>query len=581
MPTTHSLLPAPRAKRQRARRCIVALASCLALSPTMADERAELDQLRATTLALIQALVDQGLISGERAQALTRQAGTRTPAAPAAAAAAPAAPTAAANEWGRPPSNGTVRVPYLSETTKAQIKEEVKNDVLTTAREEGWADARQLPSWLKTFDFEGDLRVRYDYAFLSSSNTPAELYRSQVDSPAWSPDLTNTQTDRSRLTVRARFGFTANLSDEFAAAMRVSTGTNPTSKSQTLGASPGFFNGYTIFLDRAWLRWQPSNDLQLWAGRMPSPFRLPASYLSSDLLWPDDISLDGVALTYQHTLGSGIYGFANVGAFVLQELDTSTNDKWLYAGQVGIDMWPTEQTQLRLSAALYDFQNIAGVRETEPPPTGPAIGTTGYYSTEYRFGVRQKGNTLIRLNDPTNNGAPVWGLASQFQPVVLTAALRLNQIENLQVGITGDYVKNTAFDLADIQSRGKAPALADLSSKTTGGQLRFQIGSKQTDITGAWDAYFSLRYFERDSWVDAFTDTTWNGGGTNYRGYSIGGAYTVGRRTTLGLRYTSTSNLDDGQRFLSNPADPTSSTGNLSSAPLKVDILQVELNAKF
>jgi len=581
MAMTPVLLFAPRAETKSARRSLVALACCLAMSPAMANERAELDQLRATTLALIQALVDQGLISSERAQALVRQAGPRTPAAP------PAAPAAAANEWGRPPinaavapSNGTVRVPYLSETTKAQIKEEVKNDVLATAREEGWADARQLPSWLKTFDFEGDLRVRYDTAFLPSTNTPAELYRSQVDSPAWSPDLTNTQNDRSRLTVRARFGFTADLSDEFTAAIRVGTGNAPTSRSQTLGTSPGFFSGYTIYLDRAWLRWRPVNDLELWAGRMPSPFRLPDSYLASDLLWPDDVSLDGVALTYKHNLGSAIYGFFNAGAFVLQELSNSS-DKWLYAGQVGVDMWPTDRTQLRLSAALYDFQNIEGVRETEPPPTGPAVGTTGYYASEYPFGVRQKGNTLIRLNDPTNNGSPVWGLASQFRPVILSAALRFNQFDQVQFGITADYVNNTAFDLADIQQRGKSPALADLSSKTTGAQLRFQVGSKVTNVTGAWDAYFGFRSFERDAWVDALTDTTWNAGGTNYRGYSIGGAYTVGKGTTLGLRWTSTKNLDDGQRFLSDPTDPTSTTGNLSSAPLKVDVLQIEVQTKF
>ncbi|MBC8056394.1 MAG: hypothetical protein H7Y61_07425, partial [Rhizobiales bacterium] len=45
-----------------------ALAALLAsvAVPALADERAELEQLRATTVALIQALVDQGLITGER-----------------------------------------------------------------------------------------------------------------------------------------------------------------------------------------------------------------------------------------------------------------------------------------------------------------------------------------------------------------------------------------------------------------------------------------------------------------------------------------------------------------------------------
>ena len=86
---------------------------------------------------------------------------------------------------------------------------------------------------------------------------------------------------------------------------------------------------------------------------------------------------------------------------------------------------------------------------------------------------------------------------------------------------------------------------------------------------------------ERDAWVDALTDTTWNLGGTNYQGYSLGGNYTFDRHATIGVRWTSTRNLDDGRRFLANPSDPTSVTGNLSSAPLKIDVIQVEVNAKF
>ena len=98
---------------------------------------------------------------------------------------------------------------------------------------------------------------------------------------------------------------------------------------------------------------------------------------------------------------------------------------------------------------------------------------------------------------------------------------------------------------------------------------------------GDWNAFVALRKFERDAWVDAFTDTTWHLGGTNYKGYSLGGAYTLDHNTNFGLRWTSTRNLDDGQRFLAVPGDPTSVSGNLSSAPLKIDVIQVEVSSKF
>ncbi len=565
MPHPSDILP------KRVRRAVgvplVALACGIAAAPAFADERAELEQLRATTLALIQALVDQGLMSGERAQALLRQASARPPA----GAAAPA--TAA--EGGRPPATGTVRVPYIPESMKAQIKEDIKLEVLATAREENWADARKLPAWLRTFNFEGDIRVREETALLASTNTPASLYRSQVESPAWSPDLTNTQTNRSRLTLRARFGFTANVSDEVSSGFRLSTGSSPTSASQTLGSSPGFFNRYTIGLDRAWLRWEPMQDLHVTGGRMATPF------FGSDLLWPDDLSLDGVAVHAARNLGSGLYAFGNIGAFALQELELKSSDKWLLGAQLGVDWAVTDRTHLRVGAAVYDFRNIEGVRETSPVPSGALAGTVPYYSSEYRSGARLRGNTLINLNDPTNTGAPVWGLASKFRPINLSAALTMNQFDPVQVGVTLDYVKNSAFDLADIQRRSGAAAVADLADKTTGVQARFQIGSKVMGERGTWSTFFAMRRFDRDAWVDALTDTTWNLGGTSYKGYSLGGSYAFDRRSTIGLRWTSTRNLDDGRRFLSNPNDPTSVTGNLSSAPLKVDVIQIEVNSRF
>ena len=98
---------------------------------------------------------------------------------------------------------------------------------------------------------------------------------------------------------------------------------------------------------------------------------------------------------------------------------------------------------------------------------------------------------------------------------------------------------------------------------------------------GAWQAFIAYRHFERDAWIDALTNQEWHLGGTSYQGYSIGGAYAFDRRSTLGLRLTSTRNLDDGARFLSIPGDPTSVSGNLSSAPLKIDLFQVEANVRF
>ena len=555
---------------------LIATLMCTGLpahAQAQANPIGEVEQLRNTTLALIQALVDQGLISRERANALIRGVAQGTVAAgPPAAAAAPPAGAASAAEWGRPPT--TVRVPYLPEGLKAQIKEDIKNDVLVTAREEGWADSRRIPGWLRGITVEGDVRVRAQGELFDEGNVPAQVYRTQVDSPAWSPDLTNTQTARQRLTLRARLGLSGKMSDDVSGGIRLSTGgaTGPASSSQTLGSN---FNKLSVVMDRAWLRWEPRYNLRIEGGRMPNPF------FGSDLIWPDDLSLDGVALRAEQDLGTGVLAYATGGVFPLEEFAVSRGDKWLYGVQLGTDLALGTYTQMRLGVAYYNFKNIEGERETSPPPTGSLAGTVPYQASQYPASARQKGNTLINLNDPSSTAAPVWGLASKFTPINLTAAMTFSHFNPLQIGVTFDYVKNSGFDLTDIGRRAGTSALSDLANKTTGLQLRTQFGTARLAERGDWNAFVAMRKFERDAWVDAFTDTTWHLGGTNYKGYSLGGAYTLDRNTNFGLRWTSTRNLDDGQRFLAVPGDPTSVSGNLSSAPLKIDVIQIEVTSKF
>jgi hypothetical protein len=569
----------------RRRSLTLALAAALCTSPVRADERAELEQLRNTTLALIEALVSQGLLTRERADVLLRQG-------------APAARPAEPN-WGAPPVNAaskTIRVPYISETQRAQLREEIRNEVLTVARDERWADPRQIPEWLRGMQIEGDVRLRwqserYDAPTyfrdtttgalvgvpcdIVGGNLPAECYRQQSDlasSPAWSPDLLNTTIDRQRLTLRARLGISGKVSDDTTIGLRFSTGSTsgPTSSSQTLGTG---FNKASLVLDRAFVRWEPRFDMRLIGGRIANPF------FGSDLLWPDDLSFDGIAVQGERNLGSGLYAFATAGAFPLEEFNVDKRDKWLYAAQLGADWSFSDNGQLRVGVAVYDFARVEGIRETDPAPAGARAGTVPYFGSQYPGTLRLKGNTLINLNDPTSTAAPTWGLASRFKPINLTTLITLRHFDPIDIGIGLDWVHNSAFDIADIRRRAGTDAVNSLAARTTGLQAKLNVGNVKLANPGDWLLSAAYRQFERDSWVDGFTDTTWHLGGTGYKGWQLGGQYAFDRRTTLALRATSTRNLDDGVRYV----DPISGAAraNLSSAPLKIDVLQIDLNSRF
>jgi hypothetical protein len=574
---------------QRWRRGALALLlGCSLLGSAQADDRAELERLRSTTQALIDALVSQGLLTRERADAIVRQAG-------AAAAAAPAAPTPAPGWGSAPASTGApvIRVPYLSETVRAQLREALRNDVLATARTEGWADPRQIPDWVRGIRFEGDMRLRAQserypapaYAFdaatgvqlgdacsIVAGNLPARCYRRQVASPAWAPDISDTTGGRQRLTLRARLGLQARISGDFSGQLRLSTGSSsngPASSSQTLGS---YFNKAGVVIDRAFMQWEPRYDMRLRAGRMANPF------FSSDLTWPDDMGFDGIAAQGELTLAPGAYAFANAGVFPLQELSLD-RDRWLTGVQVGAQWAFNAHGVLRVGLAAYDFAHLEGVRETTPPPSGERAGTEPYFSSQYPAGVRQKGNTLINLNDPTSTAAPTWGLASKFRPINLTAQLDYRLSDTLAVGWSLDWVHNTGFDLADIRRRAGTNALDGLAAKTNGLQTRWQIGSPALDNPGQWRLAASLRRFERDAWVDAFTDTTWHLGGTNYKGWQIVGQYAIDNRAVLGLRLTSSRNLDDRLRSIN--ASTGAEESSFSNAPLKIDVLQLDLSTRF
>src|SRR6202044_2667059 len=125
----------------------------LALAPILAwgadDERRSLEELRNTVVNLLQALVDQGVITREKAQQMVKSAQDK--------AAADAAAVAKADE-------GAVRVPYVPQIVKdeiaKQVAEEVKPavvaDVVKDAKLEKWGVPAALPEWLSRVKVYGD-----------------------------------------------------------------------------------------------------------------------------------------------------------------------------------------------------------------------------------------------------------------------------------------------------------------------------------------------------------------------------------------------------------------------------------------
>jgi hypothetical protein len=525
--------------------------------PAFADDRESLETLRETTLNLIDALVEQGIFSREKADAMVK------------AAQAKAAKTAVKE---KAKGSAPVRVQYVPETVKNEIRDQLRQEVLAQAKSERWAEPNAVPSWLDRVKWEGDIRVRYQLDDYANSNTDALNYilaaagsnptGSEVTRSAGflsnngSAATANTLEDRDRYRLRARLGILAKVSDDWSAGVRLATGntTDRVSTNQTMGQD---FNKYQLLVDRAYLKYDPVEWLSATGGRIPNP------WFSTDLVWDEDLNFEGFAATLKPSFANGDFRpFLTLGAFPLREESPPTRpNRWMAGVQAGAKWNFTQNSRLTVGLAMYEFDKLEARVERD---ADYLAGSASYGQFEYGSGLRQKGNTLFRTNASSDTSATIWGLASKFRPVNLTASLDLAHFDPVHVVLTGDYVKNTAFDRSEIQRR-TGVALTD--GKDYGYLFKLAVGMPKLEKRHDWQTSFTYRYLGSDATVDAFTDSDFGLGGTNLKGYQLGMNYGVDQNAWLSLRWMSAQSIES---FSLNP-----------NHRFAVDLLQADVNVRF
>lgn len=545
----------------------LALAALFAL-PAQANEGASIDTLRQTTMNLIDALVDTGVLTREKADELIK-----------------AAEAKAANTAAKAKKDSTVRVQYVPESVKAEIREQLKQEVLAQARTEGWAAPNAIPEWTERIKIEGDLRVRYQDDSFPKSNTPiagfapgaagnpaalntdypfATRFPAGVDLDDNGLPTGNATDDVNRLRLRARLGVLAKINDTVSAGLRFTTGnvTDRVSTNQTLGSG---FNKYSFLVDRAYIKFDPVEWASVSGGRIPNP------WFSTDLVWDEDLNFDGVAVNLRNvTPTQSLRPFATAGWFPLRADNPPNAEKqWLAGGQIGAEYDLSSSTRLRVGLAKYHYSRIEARTDTNFDAIGPL---PGYGRYEHSSALRQKGNTLV-LTNPGAGAAfgettPIYGLASKFEPWVLTATADLAHFDPVHVLLSAEYVKNTGFDRGDILRR---TGLNLTDGKDTAYHVRLMVGMPSVRLAEDWQVFASYKYIGSDALIDGFTDSDFGLGGTNLKGFVLGGSYGLYRDTALGLRWYSARNIQ-GMTY-----DPAVIAGQR----YEVDTVMVDMNVRF
>lgn len=495
--------------------------------PSAAQET-DIDKVRAATAKLIGLLVEQGVLTREKGQALLDEV-TTAPASPAESAAA-TPPKAAAKP-------DTVRVPYVPEFVRKELKEELRAELAAQAAHEGWAGPGAVPAWVRGLEWEGDLRFRVQFDRFAEGNAAQVSVLDTNRSRTLS--LMNVSEDRSRLRFRARLGLNAAIDENWSGGVRLTTGStgDPLSSNQTLG---NFGNRYVVALDRAYLRYRHGEQASVVAGRFGNP------WFGTDLVWANDLSFDGVAAQWTPALTPNLRGFATLAAMPVQEVELATADKWLFGAQVGAALASSAGgVGARLGLGYYRYTHMLG----QPSPAGSTLNE--YTAPQFA----QKGNTYYNISsDPAR---PLLGLAAEYQLLNLTGQVDFAAVAGKRVVLSGDFVRNLGFNRAAVSQR----VGTDVEPMTTGFQLRAALGDAEVKRRGEWQAFMAYKRVERDAVPDAFTDTDFRLGGTDAKGYILGASYGVGKNTAASLRIFS--------------------GDSVSGAPLSVDVVQFDLSARF
>ena len=583
--------PPARSLRARCRpavqRCALPLAVSVALSAQVlaasaqtpapgapaAAERESLEALRETTLALIEALVASGTLTREKADPLLADARRR----------AAARATPPPGSWGSPPVDApaaaapppVTRVPYIPQIVREQIRKELREEIVAQARAERWGVPNATAEWTDRIVIDGDLRVRAQHDDYQEGNaSPLELAAGSLGTGVTRvPDLAaltsaglptaNSQDDRNRSRLRARLGFTARVNEWVTGGLRLATGsaTDRVSTNQTLGQN---FNRYSFLVDRAFVRLAPTEWLSASAGRIPNP------WFSTDLVWNESLNFEGFAVSAAAPAAPAAtwLPFATVGYFPVREGAPPRRGRGILGAQAGVQWEASELTRVRVGLAQYRFRYFEGQIDGDySAVTGPG---RSYGQYEYEAGLRQRGNTLFLTNsllEQVTPGRERWGLAARFEPWALTVAAEWSHFAPVFVGLTGELVRNEAYDREEIARRTGGVYLDD--ARVFGAGARLTVGAQQVRNAADWQLTLAYKWLGSDAVPDAFVDSDIGLGGTNVRGLALGFTYGLARDTQLAARWITgrtisspTVRLGQGDRF-------------------GVDSLQVDLNVRY
>ena len=366
-------------------------------------------------------------------------------------------------------------------------------------------------SWVGNFTWKGDMRYR--------NETIDQEY------------VANRNRDRIRL----RTGFVAKVNDTVKTEVQLSTSeaaavgaADPRSSNQTL---TGENTRKGIYVDLAYVEWQPHADWKFVGGKMKYPWVRPAA---NGYFFDNDVNPEGLAVNFAH--GSL---FANAFYNILEERGPAAaglatprvaNAESTMAGaQLGYKFTLSDSTKLTLATAYFSHNAVKG------------------WNGAYNAGFN--GNTTVSTGCHTGiatcyaYGYQVWETFGELSTTLANRPLTLH----------ADYAKN--------------------SDAGNGLDTAYSLGAtygKASD-PGTWEVGYIWNHIEKDALYAQYIDSDFGAGNSDAEGSVLKAAYAPARNWTLNATY-----------FLNQTnIDKSFTVGTFTGYNRDYKRLQLDLNFKF
>lgn len=378
--------------------------------------------------------------------------------------------------------NKMVQKGFLTTQEADELRQESNDDFNKAYRSKSG-----MPDWVNGLKFGGDFRGRYDRIMQDTSPMPT--------------------ADRDRFRYRLRFGATWSLQDNFEVGMRLGSG-EVGSSAPSLGGSAFSANSTMnnnasrkfIFVDLAYAKWKPTQNLFFEAGKMASEFWFTEMVLDPDYN-PEGLQEKWlIPLNKNHTIS------LTSGQFVIAEnfnssVHATNSDVYAFINQAEwLAKW-SDHWSSRFGVGVINFANLDKT------------------SSSLESFINQ-------------NGSPAVGAGAQdFNPIVIRGELTYGF--NSFPGFNGKFPVTFGAEFADNPS---AKGLDDSDAQA----FNIGIAIGNTKLKHNWQLNYNYKEIGTAAlWHGLVDDDFGYGGkgGTNVRGHQVTLAYRAAAPLTMSVRY--------------------------------------------